>query len=64
MPRPRFSDWILTPTPVTIPGGETFTLTSPNLVYVDLVDTFYPQVFFRRHLGSNFWNYWISCKYL
>lgn len=42
MPRPRFSDWIITGLPpITIDPSGTYELV------VDLVDTFYPQIFYR-----------------
>ena len=42
MPRPRFSDWIITPTPITIPKGDSYNLD------IDFTDTFYPQIMIKQ----------------
>lgn len=67
MPRPRMSDWIITPLPVTLDavGGPNNSYTLTNIdpdsdaaaSYLDLIDTFYPQVFYRSYLDSHCWYY-------
>lgn len=42
MPRPRFSNQILTPIPIVIDPSGTYDL------LVDLVDSFYPQIMIRQ----------------
>ena len=41
MPRPRASDWIITSTPLTVAPASHVDF------YIDLIDTFYPQVFYK-----------------
>lgn len=54
MPRPRMSDWIITPAAVDVANGGTYTLeTVAGSGYLDLIDTFYPQIFYRSALGYN-----------
>jgi len=42
MPRPRFSDRIITPNSIEILANQSYDL------YIDLVDSFYPQIMIRQ----------------
>lgn len=46
MPRPRFSQWIITPTDIEVLATQTYN------VYLDLLDTFYPQIMIRQTWGA------------